>query len=258
MIVFVDVETTGLNPQQDRILQLSALKVDDDFNEVGRWNHYIKPSGQYTISESAAAVHGLTQEFIEQNGESFAELADSFIEFINGCDVGGYNSNNFDWKFIYNELFRINKDLDMNRAFYDVLGMERRLNPNHLDAVYKRYTGKTMEEAGLAAHDSMSDVIATAVIMKAQMPHIAKNEEWGPINTWQENQLLSPEGSIRNAGNPEKPMIVFTTGKYKDRDVYDIMKEDPSYCTWWSQKVATAHSRNLVRKYCQNRINNIV
>ena len=251
MIVFVDVETTGLNPTQDRILQLSALKVDDDFNEIARWDHYIRPLGEYNISESAQAVHGLTKEFIENNGESLVDLADDFIEFINGCDVGGYNSNNFDWKFIYNELVRAGRELDMNRVFYDVLSIERRLRPCNLGAVYERYTGKTMENSGLDAHNSMSDVIATAAVMKEQMKLI--NED---IKAWPENQLLSPEGSVRNAGNITNPMIVFTTGKYKDRDVYDIMKQDPGYCKWWSQKVATNYSRKLVRNYCQTRLKN--
>lgn len=252
MIVFVDTETTGLNPQQDRILQLSAVKVDDDFNEIARWDHYIKPSGAYNISEHATAVHGLTKEFIEENGENFADLADDFVEFINGCDVGGYNSNNFDWKFIYNELMRVGRDLSMDRVFYDVLSIERRLRPCNLGAVYERYMGKTMEEAGLASHNSLSDVLATVAVMREQMKVIPAEED---IKTWTENQLLSPEGSIRNAGSVENPMIVFTTGKYKDRDIYEICKEDPSYCSWWSQKVATTHSRNLVRKYCQDRIN---
>lgn len=253
MIVFIDTETTGLNPQQDRILQLSALKVDENFNEIGRWNHYIRPMGEYSISEHAAEVHGLTKEFIEENGESFADLADDFIEFINGCDVGGYNSNNFDWKFIYNELARIGRDLSMDRIFYDVLSIERRLRPCNLASVYERYTGQSMEDAGLDAHNAMSDVLATAAVMKEQMKIIPAEED---IKQWPENQLLSPEGSIRNAGSIENPMIVFTTGKYKDKDVYDIMKQDPSYCKWWSQKVATNHSRNLVRKYCRERIKN--
>ena len=255
MIVFIDTETTGLNPQQDRILQISALKVDDEFNEVGRWNHYIKPSGEYNISERAAEVHGLTKEFIEENGESLIDLADDLIQFINGCDVGGYNSNSFDWMFIYNELMRIGKCLDMNRVFYDVLSIERKLHPNNLGAVYQRYTGKTMEEADLKAHDAMSDVIATAAVMREQLKIVNSDiDTYGDIKTWSENQLISPEGSIRNAGDTLSPRIVFTRGKYRDCDVYDIAQTDPSYCKWWSQKVATTISRSLVKKYCSDRI----
>lgn len=253
MIVFIDIETTGLNPMQDRILQLSAVKVDEDFNEVGRWNHYIKPSGEYCISPSAQEVHGLSKEFIEENGESFALLAKDFISFIDGCDVAGYNSNNFDWKFIYNELQRCSIDLDMNRQFYDVLSIERKLHPNNLASVYERYEGRTMEEAGLSAHNAMADVLATATIMKHQLEAL-KSTDWEPVDTWPENKLLSPEGSIRDAGDPQRPIIVFAVGKYKDRDIYDIMKEDPGYCKWWSQNVASKVAREEVRKYCQERI----
>jgi DNA polymerase-3 subunit epsilon len=249
-IAFVDVESTGLNPQQDRILQLSVLKLDREFNELGRWDHYIKPSGQYNISESAIEVHGLTKEFIEEHGESLAEIGPSFIEFIEGCDVAGYNSNSFDWKFIYNELQREGIELDMNRIFYDVLSIERRLRPCDLGSVFKRYTGKTMEEAGLSAHNSMSDVMATALIFHEQLKQLSQTED---IKTWPENQLISPEGSIRQSGPMETPILVFTRGKYRDQDIYDVMKSDPSYLKWWSQNVATKISRELARSYCKKR-----
>lgn len=250
MIVFVDCETTGLNPQQDRILQLSAIKVDEAGKIVDVWDHYLKPVGAYEISPSATEVHGLTKEFIEENGENFKEIGPSFVEFINGCDVAGYNSNNFDWKFIYNELFRVGLDLDMDRTFYDVLSIERKLRPCDLNSVYTRYMGQSMEEAGLDAHNSLSDVIATAKVFMEQLKVIPEGED---LKSWGENQLFSPEGSIRNAGTKERPVLVFTMGKYRDSDVFDILNRDPDYCSWWSRTIATTHSRKAVTEYCKRR-----
>lgn len=251
-IVFVDTETTGLSPLTDRILQIAAVKVNEEFDIIDSMNFYIRPSGEYQISESAHAVHGLTEEFIEANGKDFNDVAPKFLDFIKDCDVAGYNSNSFDWKFIYCELQRVGLDLDMDdKVFYDVFLMEKRLNPSNLDAVFKKYTGNTMEEYGYHPHDALSDVKATAVVMQHQMKEIHKLHE--DITQWTENQLLSPEGSVRNAGRPDNPRIVFAVGKYKDRDVYDVVNEDPGYCKWWSQKVATRHSLKIVKEYCIKR-----
>ena len=131
--------------------------------------------------------------------------------------------------------------------FYDVLSMERKLHPNTLGAVYRRYTGHSMEQDDLPPHNSLSDVIATARIMKHQM----ENLYFEDVDDWGENKLLSPEGSIRDAQNGS---IVFCNGKYRDTDVYDVMLKEPDYIRWWSQKVASKRAYTVVKEYLKHRI----
>ena len=70
-IVCWDVETTGLNPKEDFMIQLAVSKFSKETMEIiesKKW--YVKPAHNYTISPQAQAVHGLTKEFIEADRKS--------------------------------------------------------------------------------------------------------------------------------------------------------------------------------------------
>ena len=99
-LVCVDVETTGLSKQTDRIIQLSAIKFNKNFNIVDRWNHYIKPSGTFTINEHAKEVHGIDEKTLDNLGEKLKDLIPDFLKFIEDCDYVTYNGNNFDGNFL--------------------------------------------------------------------------------------------------------------------------------------------------------------
>ena len=253
-LVCVDVETTGLSKQTDRIIQLSAVKFDKNFKMLDRWNHYIKPSGTFTINEKAKEVHGIDEKTLDNLGEKLKDLIPDFLKFIEDCDYVTYNGNNFDIAMLYADFEREGAEFPIEgRKFYDVMSMERKLRPGNLGAVFQRYTGQTMEEAGLAAHDSQADVIATMTVMQKQFE--THNLNWEEVGEWQENQMISPEGSIRNAGTSETgDLLVFAVGKYRDSDVFDIMQKDADYCRWWSTNVATTYTRNKVRAYVQKRL----
>lgn len=253
-LVIFDVETTGLSKSEDRILQLSAVKIDREFRIIDRFNHYIKPSGSYTINEHAKEVHGIDEKTLDNLGEKLKDIAPKFLEFIENCDLAGYNSNNFDVAIAFKDFEREGFEFPIEgRKFYDVMSMERKLRPGNLGAVYHRYTGQTMEDAGLDAHDSASDVLATMTVMQKQFE--THNLNWEEVGEWQENQMISPEGSIRNAGDSERgDLLVFAVGKYRDSDIFDIMQKDPDYCRWWSTNVATTYTRNKVRNYVQKRL----
>lgn len=251
-IACFDVETTGLSPQHDWIIQLSAVKFDrDTFEELGRWNHYIKPNGPYEIVPAATEVHGLTKEFIEKNGKKLKEVGPSFLEFIDGCDMLGFNSNSFDIVMAFKDFANVGLNFPIaDTMFYDARLIELKVRPNNLGSVYERYTGKTMEQAGLDAHNSLSDVLATIEIFKNQMQIL----DYDTINEWDENKVLVPDRTVRNASaHGQQPLIVFNQGKYKDRDVYEVMKDDPGYMKWAAKNMFTSYTLNFVRKYCSER-----
>lgn len=253
-IVCFDTETTGLSKQFDWIIQLSGVKFDRETYEVlGTFNQYIIPRGEWHISADATKVHGITEEFIKTNGRSLKEVGPEFLKFIEGCDLMGYNSNNYDVLMAYKDftdsgiLFPVE-----GIQFYDVLGMERKIHPNNLGAVFERYMGKTMEQAGYKAHDSLGDCMATLDIFKCQIDLL--DNDWETINEWQENQLLTPDGTVRNVAKQGEPtLIVFNQGKYRDRDVYDVTNDDPGYMKWACENMFSGYTVKLCREYYQRK-----
>ena len=113
---------------------------------------------------------------------------------------------------------------------------------------------RLMEEAGLDAHNSLSDTTATAAVMATQM--MQENLTWEDIDTWQENQIISPEGSIRNASmEGHEPRLVMAFGKWKDQDIYEMAQtpEGISYLKWAKENVFSAYTLQVIAEYFKMR-----
>lgn len=245
-IVCWDVETTGLNPKDDFIIQLAASKFNKTTGEtVEEKSWYVKPAHKYEIAKGATEAHGLTKEFIEANGVYFKEVAPEFLEMIKDADLLSYNGNSFDIKFLNEECKRWNIELDIeNKMFYDAFSMECRFAPRNLSTIYSKYTGREMEDA----HNALADVRATKEIFMRQME--THNLTYSDINEFEENQLLTPDGSIRNAAAAgEEMVIVFAIGKYKDSEFMSVYKSDPNYIKWYMENVASNYTKNVLRNY---------
>lgn len=245
-IVCWDVETTGLNPKEDFMIQLAVSKFSKETMEIvesKKW--YVKPAHNYTISPQAQAVHGLTKEFIDANGVYFKELAPEFFKMIEDADLLTYNGNTFDIKFLNEECKRWGLPLPIvGKNFYDAFAMECRFHPRNLSAVYKTYTGKDLE----GAHDALADVHATIDVFRHQLQ--TQGVTFDEIDTWQENNLLTPDGSIRNAAAAGEPLkIVFAVGKYKDSEFMEISKKDPNYIKWYMENIASDYTKDVLKKY---------
>ena len=91
-LVFFDLETTGVDTAKDRIVEISMVKVMPNGDEIVR-TRLINP--QMPIPADATAIHGITDEDVK-DAPTFAQIAKSLAQFIEGCDFGGFNSNRFD------------------------------------------------------------------------------------------------------------------------------------------------------------------
>jgi len=101
-IAFIDVETTGLSPYSDRIVELSILKIHPDGTEEYK-SHRVNPG--IPITASAADIHGITDEDIA-NEPKFQQYAASVRDFIGECDIAGFNIIRFDLPFLEAEFKR--------------------------------------------------------------------------------------------------------------------------------------------------------
>ena len=162
IISCIDVETTGLDRNKDRIVQLSVANFDSETGEVlATFDRYILPSGVWHMTPGAEVVHNLSEEFIKEKGVSLRSVYQEFMKMINLNPILTYNGSTFDIAFIQKEFER--EDLETGfdpHEYIDSFGIERRVNSNNLGDTYLRYFGKRFDDA----HNSMSDVSATVQV----------------------------------------------------------------------------------------------
>ncbi len=103
-LVFFDLETTGVDFQNDRIIEISLVKLHpDNTEEVNTYR--INPG--IPIPAEATAIHGITDEDVADK-PSFAELAPTILEILADSDFCGYNLLRFDFPFLRMEFARNN------------------------------------------------------------------------------------------------------------------------------------------------------
>ena len=91
-IVFFDIESTGVNVAHDRIVEIAFLKISPDGSRESRLQR-INP--EMPIPAETTQIHGITNDDVKDS-PTFRQVAKDFAKLIEGCDLGGFNSNKFD------------------------------------------------------------------------------------------------------------------------------------------------------------------
>jgi DNA polymerase-3 subunit epsilon len=151
--IVLDTETTGLDPKQGhRIIELAAIELEGRKVSLRRFHRYLNPERE--IDAGAAAVHGLTYERL-QNEAKFADIANSFLEFIEDAELIIHNAP-FDLGFLNNELELLGM-APLQNAVVDTLKVAREMHPgkkNSLDALCGRYE---IDNAHRTLHGALLD-----------------------------------------------------------------------------------------------------
>jgi DNA polymerase-3 subunit epsilon len=244
ILVVFDLETTGLDRNKDHIIQFSGIKIDTSNHSIlDSKNIYIQPFGEYSISIGAYTKHHITPEFLKDK-PYFKDVAQEIVDFIGDNNVVTYNGNGFDIPFLKTELNKYGYDIDfMNRKCFDAFLEEKRRNGINLENTYLRYRGKTMEEAGLVAHDAMSDIKATYAVFVAQQQHEAYDAQ----------KMYGEDSAIIDANFNGEIKPCFCFGKYRNVSVEYVAKYDQNYLKWCvSDK---CNFMDSTKKYIQTYIN---
>lgn len=224
-IVFFDLETTGVNITNDRIVELCYIKVYPNGNEESK-SMRINP--EMHIPETSSAIHGIYDEDV-RDCPTFKQIAKDLAHTLEGCDLAGFNSNRFDIPVLVEEFLRAGIDIDLSkRKFVDVQNIYHKLERRTLSAAYKFYCGKDLENA----HSAMADTQATYEVLKAQLDHY-------PDELQNDVAFLADFSKMSNnvdfAGRmvyDDQGVEIFNFGKYKGRAVKDVLRTDPGYYGW--------------------------
>lgn len=247
-LAFIDLETTGVNPGIDRIVEIAIVKIlTDGTKSVKR--KLINP--EIPIPKGASDVHGITDEMIK-DAPTFKQVAHELKQMLDGCDFAGYNSNRFDIPLLMEEFLRAQVDFDMkNRKLLDVQSIYHKMEPRTLGAAYKFYCGKTLEDA----HSAEADATATYEILEAQIERYAElgNNVESILKVIGEDQVVD----FARRFVLENGVEVFNFGKHKGRPVADVLKAEPQYYDWMmkgdfpqhtKQKLTEIYTRTMLKK----------
>ena len=224
-IVFFDIESTGLDIARDRIVEISAVKVMPDGREEIKTKR-INPT--IPISPEAQAVHGISNEDVK-DCPVFKQIAKSLAQWMEGCDIGGYNSIKFDIPLLAEEFLRAGVEFDFRkRKLVDVQNIFHKMEQRTLVAAYRFYCNKDLEQA----HSAEADTLATYEVLKAQLDRYQdtlKNDIGFLADFSLRNRNLDYAGRIV-LNDKDIPVINF--GKHKGKAVEQVLREEPSYYDW--------------------------
>lgn len=236
-LVFLDIETTGINIATDRIVEITILKVYPNGKEETK-TFRLNPT--IPIDPRATAIHGISNDDVKDL-PSFNEIAKTLANELEGCDFAGFNSNKFDFPILAEEFLRADIDIDLKkRKFVDAQVIFHKMEQRTLSAAYKFYCSKELTDA----HSSHADTKATYEVLQAQLDnYIGKRFTDTAGNTSEpiENDIdfLSKFSShtknvdfVGRIVYDDKGQEVFNFGKYKGMLVTDVLKKDPSYYSW--------------------------
>ena len=88
----IDLETTGVNPGTDRIVEIAIVKVLTDGTRIVK-RKLLNP--EMPIPKTSSDIHGITDEMVK-DAPTFKQVAQELKQVLDGCDIAGYNSNRFD------------------------------------------------------------------------------------------------------------------------------------------------------------------
>lgn len=99
----IDIESTGLDPEVDRIIEIGIIHLDSHFHDQGSWHSLVRP----LVPVAATHIHGLTDSDLAY-APTFGEIADSLLAQLDGRVLVAHNFG-FDRSFINAELHRIGR-----------------------------------------------------------------------------------------------------------------------------------------------------
>ena len=270
-LVVFDLEATGLDLVNDRIIQISYVKVSpgDKEGEEERKSIFVNPGKP--IPAFVQQLTGITDDMVK-DAPTFKQLAKQQADSFIGCDFAGFNSDRFDVPMLAEEFLRAGIDFDFSKCrLIDAQNIFHKREPRNLAAAYRFYTGHKMED-DFRAHRADQDAEATYRVLMGEL------DKYDPTTVEEPSQalpndmnVLAEESRMNNnvdfAGRivwedvkdkngktltdkDGKPLRheVFNFGKYKGHVVTDVLHRDPGYYSWMLNADFTLNTKQVLTR----------
>lgn len=153
--VCLDLETTGLSPQYDEIIEICAIKIDSG-KEIERFQTLVKPENE--IDEYISELTGITNELVA-DAPHIKDVLPSLIDFLSDWVIVGHNVN-FDINFVYDNCLEYMNSYFKN-DFVDTMRLSRKVVPalkHHRLEDLVKYFNIEIEGAHRAAYDCTATI----------------------------------------------------------------------------------------------------
>lgn len=238
-VVWLDLETTGLVLQRDRIVEISVIKEWPDGRREER-KRRINPG--IPIPPQATAIHGIRDEDVR--GEPpFERLAKGFAQFLEDSDLGGFGISRFDLPLLLAEFRRADVTFSLEgRAVLDAQIIFHRREPRDLAAACRFYLGRELD----GAHDSAVDAQAARDVLLAQLDRYPDlpDEPQALSGSLREAAWVDAEGKLVLVGSE----VVVNFGSRRGRSLRELAGSDPDYLQWILEKDFSPEVMEQVRK----------
>lgn len=244
-LVVFDIESTGLSPRYDRIVELAAVKLHPDGAEETRtW--LLNPG--VPIPPETTKIHGITDEIVK-DCPTFGDRAQEIFEFFRDCDLSGFNADRFDIPCLEEEFARHGYNFAASgRKHVDVQKIYHRMEPRDLSAAVRFYLGRSHD----GAHGAEADAVATSQVLKAQMEKYAAL----PRDVAALDEFLVPHDPANADRNGMlrwvKGELTVNFGKKRGTPLKKLLLDEPSYLRWIVKGDFDTEVRMIVKDLLDN------
>ncbi|MGB0652594.1 MAG: 3'-5' exonuclease [Thermoplasmatota archaeon] len=213
-----DLETTGLHPERDRIVEFSFISLDEQLGEQERWSQRVHPG--VPIPAQARDIHGISDADVAELPR-FEAFADRIQALIEDRTLVAYN-HLLDRDMLHYELLRAGRPgIPVDQPVIDPFLLYRRHRPHTLEGAVRHYLDRSLEDA----HTAEGDAAATVDVLRAQLEHPDLPANLEALVEKPDRQYLD---RARRVYEHEDGSVRFAFGKHRDRRL--IEHED--YARW--------------------------
>lgn len=224
-LVFFDLETTGLDVERDRIVEIGLVKLMPDGERLTRARR-INPG--MPIPPEASAVHGITDADVA-DCPTFARIAKDLLVWLAGCDLGGYNVERFDLPLLSAEFRRVQLAFPPeNTLVVDAYRIFAQREGRDLTSAYRFYCAKELQ----GAHSAEADILATVEVLQGQLERYPDL----PTDIKGLHDVCHPvDPNAVDAGGRllwKNGEAVISFGKHRGRSLREMSAQEPGYLRW--------------------------
>jgi DNA polymerase-3 subunit epsilon len=241
-IVFFDLETTGTDIAEDRIVEIAALRVNPDGTEKV-FHTRVKPV--IRIPDSAIGVHGISNADVRRK-PTFLQIAKDLARHLKGCDLAGFNLKRFDVPMLQAEF----KRAKMIWPKHDVCLIDCQVvfhckEPRNLAAALKFYCGSEHDDV----HSALADARATRAVLEAQIQRYSDlpSDVEGLDNFCEEARPSKFSDSGCWFLLKERDLI-FAKGKHRGKPLAEVAETHPDYLEWMLSEDFPEDTKELIGK----------